>query len=299
MNRTAVLSDVRRRWRLNRQWWRPAGWTDVLAVLPFGLLVVLFLLAPLGWVMVHAFRDAEGGWSLANLAAVWHNAFYRQALGLSLQISLYSSVIGLVIGLQGAASLYTVRDTRLGRALVALNSLLSNFSGVPLAFAMMIVLGNSGVLTLLLQSAGWQQYLPDAYAYSGILISYVYFQIPLAVLLLYPAMESLKPEWRENAALLGASTLRYRLQIALPVLAPALLGTLVVLFANALGAYATAYALSNGSFNILPVRIATLVAGNLTLEPEMAAALSLVLVALMLVMTCVHQLLLRRYRSGA
>lgn len=269
-----------------------------LAVLPSALPVLLFLIMPLGWVALNAFRSADGAWTTANLLAVWQNPFYRQAVGISLQISLFSSLIGLAVGIQGAYSLYAVRHTRFGRALVSLNSLLSNFSGVPLAFAMMIVLGNSGVLTLLFAAAGWEDSLPDVYGYSGMLISYVYFQIPLAILLLYPAMESLKPEWRENAALLGASPARYCFQIALPVLAPALLGTLVVLFANALGAYATAYALSNGSFNILPIRISALVAGNLTLEPEMAAALALVLVGLMLLMTLLHQALLRRYREA-
>lgn len=96
--------------------------------------------------------------------------------------------------------------------------------------------------------------------------------------------------------MLGASTRQYFFKVGLPVLSPAILGTFIILFANALGAYATAYALTSGSFNILPIRIAAMIAGNLTLEPNMAAALALILVGLMLIITFVHQYLLSRYK---
>lgn len=275
---------------------RKPGWGAYVAAMPFALLVTLFLLAPLAWVVVNAFRNDNGQFSLANLSAVLTNAFYFQAVMISLKLSFISSVAGLIVGFQGAYSLYAIRETRFGQALVLLNSLLSNFSGVPLAFAIMIVFGGAGVVTLLLQAVGIRLPL-DMYSYSGILISYIYFQIPLAILLLYPAIESLKPEWQENAFLLGSSFRGYFFKVAVPVLAPALFGTFIILFANALGAYATAYALTNGNFNILPIRIASLIAGNLTLEPNMAAALALVLVSLMMLMTLIHQYLLRRYRE--
>ncbi|UOO80995.1 ABC transporter permease subunit [Uruburuella testudinis] len=271
-------------------------WGTYAAAVPFVLLVVLFLFAPLGWVVVNAFRSDAGALTLANVQAVFDNAFYLQSVSISLKLSFISSVAGLLIGFQGAYSLYAVRNSRFGRALVLLNSLLSNFSGVPLAFAIMIVFGSSGVMTLLLQHFGIGEVL-DVYSYSGILVSYIYFQIPLAVLLLYPSIEALKQEWLENAYLLGSSFGGYFVKVALPVLMPALLGTFIILFANALGAYATAYALTTGNFNILPIRIAALIAGNLTLEPNMAAALALVLVSLMLVMTLAHQYLLRRYQE--
>ena len=275
---------------------RNFGLGAYVAAMPFALLVTLFLLAPLAWVVINAFRSDSGQFSLTNLSAVFTNAFYFQAMMISLKLSLISSVVGLLVGFQGAYSLYAIRETRFGQALVLINSLLSNFSGVPLAFAIMIVFGSAGVVTLLFQAFGIKLPL-DVYSYSGILISYIYFQIPLAILLLYPAIESLKPEWQENAFLLGSSFRGYFVKVAIPVLAPALLGTFIILFANALGAYATAYALTNGNFNILPIRISSLIAGNLTLEPNMAAALALVLVSLMMMMTLIHQYLLRRYRE--
>ncbi|MDO5651356.1 MAG: ABC transporter permease subunit [Moraxella sp.] len=268
--------------------------SSYLLITPFAILVVLFLFAPLVWVIINAFYDDSNSLSLTNIKAIFDSAFYRQSIFVSLKLSFFSSLIGLIIGFQGAYSLYQVKDSYFGKILVGLNSLLSNFSGVPLAFAMMIVFGSSGVLTLLSQHFGIDT-LVDIYSYQGILVSYIYFQIPLAVLLLYPAIESLQKEWLENAYLLGSSFVGYFFKVALPVLMPAILGAFTILFANALGAYATAYALTTGNFNILPIRISSLIAGNLTLEPNMASALALVLVSLMFIVTVIHQYILKRY----
>ena len=123
---------------------------------------------------------------------------------------------------------------------------------------------------------------------------YTYFQIPLGVLLLYPAFDALRQDWRESAALLGAGTWAFWRHIGLPVLTPALLGTFVILLANALGAYATVYYLTTGNFNVLPIRIAAMISGDISLDPNMASALAMILVGLMAAITLVHQVLLRR-----
>ena len=114
------------------------------------------------------------------------------------------------------------------------------------------------------------------------------------MLLLYPAFDALREDWRESAELLGASNWQFWRHIGLPVLTPALLGTFVILLANALGAYATVYALTTGNFNILPIRIAAMVSGDIFLDPNMASALAMILVGLMTLITIVHQWLLRR-----
>ncbi|HLX02484.1 MAG TPA: ABC transporter permease subunit, partial [Trinickia sp.] len=153
--------------------------------------------------------------------------------------------------------------------------------------------GFNGCLTLLLRRWGWMQGF-NLYSKTGLIILYTYFQIPLGVLLLYPAFDALREDWRESASLLGASGWQFWRHIGLPVLAPALLGTFVILFANALGAYATVYALTTGNYNVLPIRISSLVAGDTSLDPNLASALAMVLVGLMTIVTIVHQWLLKR-----
>lgn len=263
----------------------------LLCLLPFAVFFVVFQVAPLAWVAINSLQS-EAGWGVANFSKVFASKFYLQALQRSLEISFWSSLFGIVIATLGAYSLRQV-DSRLRDFVSAFANMTSNFAGVPLAFAFIILLGFNGALTLLLKQVGLLEDF-SIYSKSGLILVYTYFQIPLGVLLLYPAFDALREDWRESAALLGASHWQFWRHIGLPVLTPALLGTFVILLANALGAYATVYALTTGNFNVLPIRIAGLVAGDISLDPNLASALAMVLVGLMTLVTVVHQWLLKR-----
>ena len=266
-------------------------WLALLCLLPFAVFFIIFQIAPLTWVAVHSLQ-AESGWGLDNFSKVLGSKFYRQAIQHSLEISFWSSLFGILIAILGSYSLRKV-DSRLRDFVNAFANMTCNFSGVPLAFAFIILLGFNGALTLLLKQAGIIEDF-NLYSKTGLIILYTYFQIPLGVLLLYPAFDALREDWRESAALLGASAWDYWRLIGLPVLTPALLGTFVILLANALGAYATVYALTTGNFNVLPIRIAALVSGDISLDPNLASALAMILVGLMTLVTLVHQWLLKR-----
>lgn len=267
-------------------------WLAVLCLVPFALFFAVFQIAPLFWVMIHSVQSEEFGWGLANFSKIFNSKFYLQAIRYSLEISFWSSVFGIIIAVLGSYSLRRV-DSRLRNFVNAFANMTSNFSGVPLAFAFIILLGFNGTFTIMLKQAGIIQDF-NLYSKTGLIILYTYFQIPLGVLLLYPAFDALREDWRESAALLGANGWQYWRHIGLPVLTPALLGTFVILLANALGAYATVYALTTGNFNVLTIRIAAMVSGDISLDPNMASALAVVLVALMTLVTIVHQLLLKR-----
>ncbi len=266
-------------------------WLAVLCLLPFAIFFIAFQIAPLMWVAINSL-DSAAGWGLSNYAKVFSSKFYLQAIQHSLEISFWSSVIGIVIAVLGAYSLRKV-DSKLRDFVMAFSNMTSNFAGVPLAFAFVILLGFNGALTIILKQAGVIDDF-NLYSKTGLIVLYTYFQIPLGVLLLYPAFDALREDWRESAELLGASTWDFWRHIGLPVLTPALLGTFIILLANALGAYATVYALTTGNFNVLPIRIAAMVAGDISLNPNLASALAMVLVGLMAVITVVHQWLLKR-----
>ena len=260
-------------------------------LVPFAVIFTAFQLAPMAWVAISAF-NVNDDWGLGHFQEIAQSAFFRQAIWKSLTISLVSSAIGLVIATLTCHAL--VRSGgRLRRAMIAFTNMTSNFAGVPLAFAFIILLGANGVLTLALQRLG---IIEDVRLYStgGLIVIYTWFQIPLGILLLFPAFAGLKAEWRDAASLLGAGRIAYWQRIGLPVLWPALAGTFTVLFANAMGAYATVYALVNTSYNLMTIRIANLVAGDLFLEPNLASALALILVLLLVLVTLVQQWLLRR-----
>lgn len=267
-------------------------WLALLCLLPFAVFFIVFQIAPLVWVLIHSVQSQDSGWGLANFSKIVSSKFYRQAIQHSLEISFWSSVFGIVIAVLGTYSLRKV-DSRLRNFVNAFANMTSNFSGVPLAFAFIILLGFNGSITIMLKQAGIIEDF-NLYSKTGLIILYTYFQIPLGVLLLYPAFDALREDWRESASLLGANSWQFWRFIGLPVLTPALLGTFVILLANALGAYATVYALTTGNFNVLPIRIAAMVSGDISLDPNMASALAVILVGLMTLVTLVHQWLLKR-----
>ncbi len=271
-------------------------WLALLCLAPFAIFFFAFQIAPLLWVASNSLIVGDT-WSLANFQKIFTSRFYLQAIQNSLQIAFWSSLFGILIALLGSYSLHQV-DSKLRDFVMSFSNMTSNFSGVPLAFAFIILLGFNGALTLLLKQAGLIENF-NLYSKTGLIVLYTYFQIPLGVLLLYPAFNALREDWRESAQLLGAGTWHFWFYIGLPVLAPALLGTFIILLANALGAYATVYYLTTGNFNLMPIRIAGLVAGDISLDPNLASALAMVLVGLMALITLVYQWLLHgSYRDA-
>ncbi|MCY9802580.1 ABC transporter permease subunit [Vibrio scophthalmi] len=274
---------------------RLKGLKPVLCLIPFALFFYLFQLAPMAWVFINSFIYEEA-FSLENYIEVLDSAFMLQAFGNSLWLAVWSSLFGLMIATLLVASLRRV-DSKIRDGVIAFTNMSSNFSGVPLAFAFIIILGTNGAITLLLKQHGLLGNF-DLYGQWGLLIIYVYFQIPLAVLLLYPAFDALSDDWQAAASLLGAKTWQYWSKIALPVLSPALLGTFIILIANAIGAYASVYALTSGNYNVITIRIASLVSGDLFLEPNLAAAISVVLMAMLAFITVINQWLISKSYAG-
>lgn len=265
---------------------KPAIW-----LAPLALFFYLFQLAPMIWVFINSFIY-EDEYSFENYQEIFDSSFMLQGFSNSLWLSIWSSLIGLMIATLLVSSLRRI-DSKLRDGVIAFTNMSSNFSGVPLAFAFIIILGVNGTFTLLLKQYGLIDDF-NLYGKWGLLSLYIYFQIPLAVLLLYPAFDALSDDWQAASALLGAKTWQYWTKIALPVLFPALLGTFIILIANAIGAYASVYALTNGNYNVITVRIASLVSGDLFLEPNLAAAISVILMAILAFITTVNQWLIAR-----
>lgn len=266
----------------------------LLGVLVFALLVLGFEILPLLSVIVGSFTDDSGSvFTLKQYITAFTNAFYLQSMQNSILLSLFSSLVGIIIALAGAYSISKL-SAKARDVILTLSNMTSNFAGVPLAFAFIIILGNSGLFVLLFKNLGWDITRSfNLYSTTGLILVYIYFQIPLGILLLYPALDAIRVEWREAALLLGASVFRFWLHIGIPVLLPGIIGTFNVLFANAMGAYATAVALTNGSNNLLPIRIGALISGDIFTNPQMASALSVILGVIMVAVTMINRKLLK------
>jgi putative spermidine/putrescine transport system permease protein len=243
----------------------PRSWRALGGLVPFALYLLVFLGGPLYFVISGALSDPDGRPTLENLVATVTQPQYLAAFTSSLKISLVTALIGAVFGAFLAQAVLTSRPTSpLRRVVSTASGVLAYFGGVPLAFAFIAALGQTGLATIALRGVGIDLYGAGFRidSLTGLGLTYVYFQIPLMIILITPALEGLQPQWREAAENLGASAWAYWRHVALPVLAPALAGATLVLFGNAFAAYATALALTSGTIPLVPTAIASALSGN-------------------------------------
>ena len=287
----APLPMVAPRPRLSVPVWKWLG------VTPFLLFSLLFLILPTAYLVVGAFQDPEGHFTLANIADLAQPSIVS-AYAISLQVSTASALGGAIVGsLLAAAVVFGGLPKWIRPTVVTFSGVASNFAGIPLAFAFLATLGRMGLVTTLLiylfdfniYGAGF-----NLLSFWGLVITYLYFQIPLMVLILLPALEGLKREWREAAEILGASRRQYWSYVALPIIWPSLLGTTILLFANAFGAVATAYALTGSSLNIVPILLYAQIRGDVLHNPNLGYALALGMIAITAASNVAYILLRRR-----
>ena len=256
----------------------------LLALLPFIAIVLLYELIPLISLVVDSFgldSDRSVIFCLDNYKKIFTTLSYQKAITNSLKITFYSTVVGIILAFFGAKAAHTSRG-KLRTLFMTVLNMTSNFAGVPLAFAYMILLGNFGVITQLANLYGIE-FIQNFNLYSskGLILMYIYFQIPLSTLLLIPAFNGIRKEWQEANMLLGGRNSTFWFKVGIPVLIPSIFGTISVLFANALCAYATAYALLMNNFNLIPVNISAMFVGDITSKPKLGAALSVVMMVIM------------------
>ncbi|MCB0146514.1 MAG: ABC transporter permease subunit [Caldilinea sp.] len=257
-----------------------------LGLVPFFLFAILFIFLPSASLFIDSFRTLDGGFTFANIAGLFQPPI-PESYWLSIRVSAMTAVGG---GLLGFFMAYALTVGNLPRWLrpvtLTFAGVASNFAGVPLAFAFISTLGRTGFVTVILRDLfGWNIYGAgfNLYSFIGLSVTYMYFQFPLMLLIMIPAIEGLKRDWREAAENLGASTFQYWWRVGLPILMPSLLGTMLLLFGNAFGAYATAYALTGGTLNLITIQIGAQMRGDVLRNPNLGYAMALGMVVIMAV----------------
>lgn len=253
-------------------------------ILPFLLLSILFIFAPLFKIVLESLRDSEGAFGLNNFIKVFKDEYLMLGIKNSMSISLMSSVVGLIISFLSAYSIFK-SEGKLKKGFINLLNATSNFQGIQLAFAFIILLGTSGVITLTLEKIGIPFNNFNLYSSKGLILIYIYFQIPLGTLLLYPSFDAIKKEYIEVAKLLDVSIRSFWFRIGIPILAPSILGTFSILFANSIAAYATAYALLGNNYPLLPIQISSMFTGDIVQRVDIGSALSIIIMLILLGVT--------------
>jgi putative spermidine/putrescine transport system permease protein len=266
-----------------------------LGLVPFLVFAVAFLIIPTFYLVNGSFHNEAGQTTLQNYADLSQPTIV-EAFRASIEISLVTAIIGGIFGFLLAYAVIRGGLPRfLGAGLMTFSGVASNFAGIPLALAFTFTLGTTGLVTILLKSVGLDLNNSDFTIYSklGLEIAYLYFQFPLMVLIMAPAIEGLKPEWREASENMGASTGQYWRHIALPILMPSLLGTIILLFGNSFGAQATAYQLT-GEINIVTLLISRQINGDVLNNINLGYAVAMGMVGVMGVTILAYVWLQRR-----
>ena len=271
----------------------------LLALVPFLIVALLYEIVPLITVILKSFQpDAGTGFTLENYQTIFSKLLYRKAIFNSLKISITSAIIGIIVAFLGARAAHQ-HQGKLNHLFMTVLNMVSNFAGIPLAFAYMILLGNAGLVVNIGKELGID-FLSNynLYTMNGMSLVYIYFQIPLSTLLIIPAFDGVQKQWKEACTLLGGTPGIFWRKVGVPVLMPSILGTFSVLFANALAAYATIYALMMDNIALLPVQIAGCFTGEVRIRAGLGGALSVVMMIIMVVMIFITNGLSRRFQKG-
>jgi putative spermidine/putrescine transport system permease protein len=267
-----------------------------LGVAPFFIWAIGFLVIPAIALLIGAFRTEDGAFTTKFVEKIFQGQFL-DAYITSVKISAITAVIGGLLGfLMAYAALGRGSPRWIRSALTTFSGVAANFGGVPLAFAFIATIGNVGLITRGLSKVGIDLYGHGftLFGFWGLIVVYLYFQIPLMVLVIAPAIVGLRNEWREASSNLGASATQYWRYVGLPILMPSILGAMVLLFGGSFAAYATAYALTSGHIALTPLQIGELIGGNVLSDPHQGYALAFGMVVVISVAMTIYFILERR-----
>jgi putative spermidine/putrescine transport system permease protein len=268
----------------------------LLGLVPFFVFTSMFLLIPAAKLIIGSFQDSAGQFTLANYEDMTSKIVVN-AYATSIEISIVTAIGAAIFGFLLAYAVISGGLPKPVRAAVmTFSGVASNFAGIPLALAFIFTLGRVGLLTVFLRAIGIDPYKAGFNLYSkiGLEIVYFYFQLPLMVLIIAPAIDGLKREWREAAENLGASSFQFWRHVALPVLMPSLLGAIMLLFGNSFGAQATAYQLTGGLINLVTLLVGDQLSGDVLHSPGKGMALAVGMIVVMAVALAGYALLQRR-----
>ncbi|MDO9398697.1 MAG: ABC transporter permease subunit [Herbiconiux sp.] len=271
---------------------------SVLGLVPFTAYILLFLALPTVLALLTGLFDGDGAFTLDNLAALG-DPVVLSTFGNSLWLSALTAVVGAVVGALFCYALIGAKPGGALRSVVdAASGVLAQFGGVMLAFAFVATIGIQGMITLYLKNTFGLDIFADGvwlYDTPGLILPYIYFQVPLMIITFSPALESLKPQWAEANAMLGGSSFGYWLRIGAPVLLPSFFGCLLLLFANAFSSFATAAALTSQGSQIVPLQIRAALTSETVLGREnLAGALALGMIVVMVIVMALYSALMRR-----
>jgi putative spermidine/putrescine transport system permease protein len=277
---------------------KSSGKSNWLGLLPFLLFCLAFEIVPIIFLLRGSFIEkTTGAFTFEHYQALNHPLYFNSFMN-SIKLSGLTALIGVVLGTFIGYAIFRWPSRGMRETLITLSDVTTNFAGAPLAFAFVVILGLNGVVTQFLMQYLHYELYPNfsIYSFSGLILAYVYFQLPLMVLLILPAFAGIKQAWQESAQSLGASTFQFWWRIGVPVLMPSLIAGLTLLFANAFGAYATAYTLVQAKLSLVTLQIGYMIAGEVRQDQAVGMAMAVLSLVIMGLSIAIYQLSTLRAR---
>lgn len=266
----------------------------LLAFAPFLIFSAMFMLIPVVALLLGSVGGVER-FSLEWIAKVFTNATFQRSIWNSLLLSVVSSIGGAIIGTAIGYAITRTKRPRARRALTALATVSANAGGVSLGFAFITILGAAGMITILLRTFGIDLLsFFSIYSVIGLMVVYLYFQVPLMIILMLPAFVGLRRDWSEASDSLGGDGRDFWRRIGIPVLMPSIVAGTVLLFVSSMGAYATAQALIGSRINLMTIQISILRRGEILYQPAQADAMAVVLLLIVAVSVLAYHVIQRR-----
>jgi putative spermidine/putrescine transport system permease protein len=266
----------------------------LLAFAPFVIFCTMFELIPVGALLLGSVGGIDRH-SPEWIVKVFTNPTFFRSITNSLMLAVTSSLLGAVIGTAVGYAITRTRHDRVRRGLVALASLSSNAGGVSLGFAFITILGSAGMITILLREFGIDLLsFFSIYSVVGLIVVYLYFQVPLMIVLMLPAFTGLRADWAEASTSLGGTGRDFWRRVGIPVLMPSIAAGTVLLFVSSMGAYATAQALIGSRINLMTIQISILRRGEILYQPAQADAMATVLLLMVALSVLAYHLVQRR-----
>jgi putative spermidine/putrescine transport system permease protein len=269
---------------------------ELLSLAPMLIFMGIFFFAPLWAVVIDSFKSNDGIFTWLNYADVFKEPI-NTAMRTSISLALVSAIVSALPGAVLAFLIESRGGDRLRQVIASISGVLANTGGVPLAFMFIASLGAEGAATGLLKAIGIDLYGHgfSLFTFWGLVLVYTYFQIPMMIIVFSPAIHGLRKEWNEAARTLGASGRQFWTNIGIPLLFPSFMSALLLLFASAFSAYATARAMTNGTIALVPLMIGNLLDGNVIFdEVNLAKALAVAMIVVTLLAMIPYFVIQRR-----
>ena len=213
---------------------------------PYVVWSVIFIVAPLLFVLYFAFTDRNGAFTMENVLSL---SSYSQTFVMSIGFSLIATAVCLLIGYPLAYCMSRMKE-RTRNILMTLIMLPMWISLLIRTYSLMALLDNGGLINSFLVQMGFKK-VTFIGTEAAVILGMIYDFLPYMVLPIYTSMTKLDNRYIEAASDLGCNGARTLLHVILPLTTPGIVSGVTMVFVPSMSTFYISQKLGGGSFDLL------------------------------------------------